>query len=62
MTITLIATGFQGGRPVRARQPERGQRAQRPATPDATPRPRTPVLPDDEWAEPAILRFLRERQ
>jgi cell division protein FtsZ len=63
VTITLIATGFQGGRPVRARQPERGQRAQRPAqTPEQAPRPRTPVLPDDEWAEPAILRFLRERQ
>jgi cell division protein FtsZ len=23
--------------------------------------PRTPVMPDDEWAEPAILRFLRDR-
>ena len=49
-------------------------RAQRPAQPAASTErrsqraiensapSRTPVLPDDEFSEPAILRFLRERQ
>jgi cell division protein FtsZ len=87
VTITLIATGFQGGRsprqrPVserrsqrpydrereRDREPERDRERERDtfaASPPREPREpqkRTPVLPDDEWAEPAILRFLRERQ
>jgi cell division protein FtsZ len=76
VTITLIATGFQGGRPMRTAQrpstasaaPERrSQRALEQQTfqsqqPQQTGPSRTPVLPDDEWAEPAILRFLRERQ
>ena len=61
VTITLIATGFQGGRPARARPSGGDRRAQRPA-PEQAQRPRTPIMPDDEWAEPAILRFLRERQ
>jgi cell division protein FtsZ len=63
VTITLIATGFQGARPTRQRPREerpaerRSQRAIEGGAPS-----RTPALPDDEWAEPAILRFLRERQ
>ncbi|RIK40377.1 MAG: cell division protein FtsZ [Chloroflexi bacterium] len=65
VTITLIATGFQGGRSSRQR-PMADRRSQRPApsaeTTPAQPRQRQPVLPDDEWSEPAILRFLRERQ
>lgn len=59
VTITLIATGFQGGKSAR----QRGgvdRRSQRAPMEGSAP-PRTPVLPDDEWAEPAILRFLRER-
>jgi cell division protein FtsZ len=62
VTITLIATGFQGGRPVRASQrPSATERRSQRALEQSAP-PRTPVLPDDEFAEPAILRFLRERQ
>jgi cell division protein FtsZ len=61
VTITLIATGFQGGRSTRQRPPAERQRAQRPPA-ERAERPRTPVLPEDEWSEPAILRFLRERQ
>jgi len=65
VTITLIATGFQGGRPMRAQRPaqptasteRRSQRAIEGSAPS-----RTPVVPDDEFSEPAILRFLRERQ
>jgi cell division protein FtsZ len=60
VTITLIATGFQGGRSTRQRPPSERGRVQRPA--ERAERPRTPVLPEDEWSEPAILRFLRERQ
>ena len=87
VTITLIATGFQGARPSRARSRDERERIVEPrdrgydrerererdrAVPGADRRsqraldggapPRTPVLPDDEWSEPAILRFLRERQ
>jgi cell division protein FtsZ len=63
VTITLIATGFQGGRPMRAsgQRPSQSERRSQRALEQSAP-PRTPVLPDDEWAEPAILRFLRERQ
>ncbi|HMM40367.1 MAG TPA: cell division protein FtsZ [Thermomicrobiales bacterium] len=62
VTITLIATGFQGARPTRQRpREERSERRSQRALEGGAP-PRTPVLPDDEWAEPAILRFLRERQ
>jgi len=62
VTITLIATGFQGARPTRQRpREERSERRSQRALEGSAP-PRTPVLPDDEWAEPAILRFLRERQ
>ncbi len=67
VTITLIATGFQGGRSTRQRPREdrsdRGteRRSQRALDGQQAP-PRQPVLPDDEWAEPAILKFLRERQ
>jgi len=67
VTITLIATGFQGGRSTRQRPREdrsdRGteRRSQRALDQQQAP-PRQPVLPDDEWAEPAILKFLRERQ
>jgi len=60
VTITLIATGFQGGRSTRQRPTTERTRAQRPT--ERAERPRTPVLPEDEWSEPAILRFLRERQ
>jgi cell division protein FtsZ len=66
VSITLIATGFQGGRSSRQR-PMADRRSQRPAPSTETgtttpPRQRQPVMPDDEWSEPAILRFLRERQ
>jgi cell division protein FtsZ len=65
VSITLIATGFQGSRSARQRQMS-DRRAQRPApgveTAPVQARQRQPVLPDDEWSEPAILRFLRERQ
>ena len=62
--ITLIATGFQGGASSRRAQP--GRRFQAPASgmggsQQAAPS-RIPVGSDDEWSEPAILRFLRERQ
>lgn len=65
--ITLIATGFQGGQPRRAR-PGQERRFRSPAEPAASGSssgqsapPRVPIVSDDEWAEPAILRFLRER-
>jgi cell division protein FtsZ len=66
VTITLIATGFQGGRPMRAQRPsqptaERSDRRSQRVIENSAPS-RTPVLPDDEFSEPAILRFLRERQ
>ncbi|MCM8745356.1 cell division protein FtsZ [Thermomicrobium sp. CFH 73360] len=60
VTITLIAAGFTGaGAQRRPRAPERRFRPE-PTTRTSAP-PRTPILPDDEWAEPSILRFLRER-
>lgn len=61
--ITLIATGFQGGQPRRARQDRRFRTATEPATSGAgqSAPPRVPIVSDDEWSEPAILRFLRER-
>ncbi|MEX2314652.1 MAG: cell division protein FtsZ, partial [Thermomicrobiales bacterium] len=66
VTITLIATGFQGGRSTRQRprgdSAERGERRSQRALDSQQAPPRQPVLPDDEWAEPAILKFLRERQ
>ena len=62
--ITLIATGFQGSGGQRRPRAERifrpaesngsGQRGQSAPS-------RIPIAPDDEWSEPAILRFLRER-
>jgi cell division protein FtsZ len=70
VTITLIATGFQGGRSTRQRPREdryersdrTDRRSQRALEQQQAPPQRQPVLPDDEWAEPAILKFLRERQ
>ena len=61
--ITLIATGFQGSQPRRARNERRFRSADAPAAPNNAPAaaPRTPLMADDEWSEPAILRFLRER-
>ncbi|HEX7102770.1 MAG TPA: cell division protein FtsZ, partial [Nitrolancea sp.] len=64
--ITLIATGFQGGAAQRRPgRPERRFRAQPESAGNAQPGQaapsRIPVAPDDEWSEPAILRFLRER-
>jgi cell division protein FtsZ len=59
VAITLIATGFQGGRSARQR-PAADRRTQARAMEGSAP-PRTPVMPDDKWAEPAILRFLRDR-
>ena len=66
--ITLIATGFQGGRSTRQRPREdryersdrTDRRSQRALDQQQAP-PRIPVGSDDEWSEPAILRFLRER-
>jgi cell division protein FtsZ len=61
VTITLIAAGFTGtGTARRPRTPERRFRPE-PVRPAGSGAPRTPILPDDEWAEPSILRFLRER-
>ncbi|HET7037086.1 MAG TPA: cell division protein FtsZ [Thermomicrobiaceae bacterium] len=60
--ITLIATGFQGGGSARRTQP--GRRFQAPASGGSSQQAapsRIPVGSDDEWSEPAILRFLRER-
>jgi len=64
--ITLIATGFQGGAAQRRPgRPERRFRSQPESAGNAQPGQaapsRIPVAPDDEWSEPAILRFLRER-
>lgn len=56
VAITLIATGFQGGRSTRQRPERRSQRQFEGSAPS-----RAPVMPEDEWAEPAILRFLREK-
>ncbi len=65
VSITLIATGFQGSRSPRQRQSDRRPQAvpePQPQQPREAPSTeRTPVLPEDEWAEPAILRFLREK-
>jgi cell division protein FtsZ len=67
--ITLIATGFQGGGGPTQRRPTRPERRFR-TQPDSAPSQqqpgqaapsRIPMAPDDEWSEPAILRFLRER-
>ena len=59
VTITLIAAGFTGtGQQRRTRPAERRFRSEMART--SAP-PRTPILPDDEWSEPSILRFLRER-
>jgi cell division protein FtsZ len=61
VAITLIATGFQGARSS-ARQRGVDRRLTRP--PEQVQQPvstqRTPVNEEEEWAEPAILRFLRE--
>jgi cell division protein FtsZ len=59
VAITLIATGFQGGRSARQRQSSLDRRPTRVIEGSAPPR--TPVLPEDEWSEPAILRFLRDK-
>ncbi len=60
VTITLIAAGFTGtGAQRRPRTAERRFRPEQTMRTGAPPR--TPILPDDEWAEPSILRFLRER-
>ncbi|MEZ4571070.1 MAG: hypothetical protein R2849_12235 [Thermomicrobiales bacterium] len=66
VAITLIATGFQGSRSSRQRRADRRpssvvqqQQQERPAAEPASTK-RTPVSDDEEWAEPAILRFLRE--
>ncbi len=62
VAITLIATGFQGARPQRRgvdRRQARERERERPVEQQAPER--TPVMPDDEWAEPAILRFLRDK-
>ncbi|MCX2727298.1 cell division protein FtsZ [Thermomicrobium sp. 4228-Ro] len=60
VTITLIAAGFTGaGAQRRPRTAERRFRPEPTIRPSAPPR--TPILDDDEWAEPSILRFLRER-
>src|SRR5690606_31081418 len=60
--ITLIATGFHGTSQPRRQRPDRRfrQAAEAQAGGQTAP-PRVPLLPDDEWSEPAILRFLRER-
>ncbi|HLT20773.1 MAG TPA: cell division protein FtsZ [Thermomicrobiales bacterium] len=63
VAITLIATGFQGARSARQRGVDRRPAAVRqPVEPIQQPpsTQRTQVSDDDEWAEPAILRFLRE--
>lgn len=61
--ITLIATGFQGT-PQRRPRAERRFRSTDTSSSRSEPAPtRTPIMSqqDDEWSEPAILRFLRER-
>lgn len=64
VAITLIATGFQGSRTARRgvdrRQPRERER-ERPVEREPARQERSPVAPDDEWAEPAILRFLRDK-
>lgn len=60
--ITLIATGFQSSsQPRRQRQDRRFRQTAETQSSGQTAPPRVPLLPDDEWSEPAILRFLRER-
>lgn len=59
--ITLIATGFQGASQPRRARGERRFRQTESASTGQTAPPRVPLMPDDEWSEPAILRFLRER-
>lgn len=65
VAITLIATGFQGARSTRGRSVDRRPRpAEQPPQQQQQPsRPteRQPIMPDDDWSEPAILRFLREK-
>lgn len=65
VTITLIATGFQGSRSPRGRartEPERRPARQVEQQPQRQ-LDRTPLMPEEDLAqEPAILRFLRERQ
>ncbi len=70
--ITLIATGFEE---TQSRQRPRGDRRfHRADSPQQQPQQqqrertgtqgapsRIPVSPDDDWSEPAILKFLRER-
>jgi cell division protein FtsZ len=58
--ITLIATGFQGAPQRRPRAERRFRSTDTPSPAQAAPS-RTPLQPDDEWSEPAILRFLRDR-
>lgn len=64
VAITLIATGFQGSRTPRRgvdrRQPRERER-ERVVEREPQRQERSPVAPDDEWAEPAILRFLRDK-
>jgi cell division protein FtsZ len=66
VAITLIATGFQGNRSSRQRGIDRRpaaeavQQEQMPVSTERVSTDRTPVNDDEEWAEPAILRFLRE--
>ncbi len=68
VAITLIATGFQGNRSSsRQRGVDRRPAAAIPqeqpprvAAAEEASTQRTPVSDDEEWAEPAILRFLRE--
>lgn len=57
--ITLIATGFQGSAPRRARAERRFRTPDAVAPAGQGAPPRVPLMPDDEWSEPAILRFLR---
>ena len=77
VTITLIATGFDGGRvydqPVvrrpagreREREYAPEPRVRQVSPPPAQPQPRQasqPAFPEDEWvAESSIIKFLRER-
>ncbi|WP_038040293.1 cell division protein FtsZ [Thermorudis peleae] len=62
VTITLIAAGFTGSGQQRRVRPAATEQRRFRAEPTArTAPPRTPILPEDDWAEPSILRFLRER-
>ena len=64
VAITLIATGFQGSRSTsRQRGVDRRPAAVQPqeqSTAQPASTQRTQVSDDEDWAEPAILRFLRE--